>query len=42
MSLLVIYKILGVFVNTLTLDDKYSLLNSENLRQTIQMQLSKN
>ena len=42
MSLLVIYKILGVFVNTLTLDDKYSLLNSENLRQPIQMQLSKN
>ena len=30
-----------MFVNTLNADDKYSLLNSENLRQLIQMQLSK-
>ena len=32
--------ILGLFVNTLTGDDKYSLRNSENLQQPIQMQLS--
>ena len=30
-SLLVIDKILGLFVNTLTAGDKYSLLSSENL-----------
>ena len=41
MSLLVISKILGLFVNTLTVDDKYSLRNSENLRQPITMQLFK-
>ena len=39
-SVLVIFKILGLFVNTLTADDKYSLLNRNNLRQPIQMQLS--
>ena len=31
-----------LFVKTLTADDKYSLRNSENLRQPIKMQLSKN
>ena len=41
MSLLVISKILGLFVNTLTADDKYSFRNSENLRQPITMQLFK-
>ena len=39
--LLVICKILGLFVNTLTADDKYSLLNRNNLTQSIQMKLSK-
>ena len=39
--LLVICKILGLFVNTLTVDDKYSLLKKDNLTQTIQMELSK-
>ena len=39
MSLLVIWEILGHFVNALTADDKYSLCNSENLLQLIQMQL---
>ena len=41
MSLLVICKILGPLVNTLTPDDMYSLFNCENLTQPIQMQLSK-
>ena len=41
MSLLMIYQILGLFVNTLTSDNKYSLCNSEVLQQPIQMQLSK-
>ena len=40
MSLLVIAKILRMFVNTLTADEKYSLLNNDNLRQPIQMKLS--
>ena len=35
-SLLVICKILGLFINTLTADDKYSLLNRDNLTQPIQ------
>ena len=35
-----ICKIVGLFVNTLTADDKYSLLNNHNLTQPIQMQLS--
>ena len=39
-SLLVICKILGLFVDTLTEDGKYSLFNMNSLRQTIQMQLS--
>ena len=29
-----------MFVNTLTVDDKYSLLNRDNLRQPIQTKLS--
>ena len=37
MSLFVKSEILGLFVNTLTADDKYSLQNSENLTQPIQM-----
>ena len=40
MSLLVISEILGLFVNTLTADDKHSCRNSKNLRQPIQVQLS--
>ena len=36
---LVISKIFGLFVNTLTADDKYSRFKRENLRQPIQMQL---
>ena len=39
-SLLVIHKILRLFVNTLTVDDKHYLLNRDNLTQPIQMQLS--
>ena len=42
MSLLVICEILELFVNTLTAKHiKYSLGNSDNLKQSIQMQLSK-
>ena len=40
-SLLVISKILGLFVKTLTAGHKYSLLNREILKKAIQMQLSK-
>ena len=36
-----ISEILGVFVNTLTADDKYSLRNRKNLPKPIQLQLSK-
>ena len=36
-----IHKILRLFINTLTVDDKYYLLNRDNLTQPIQMQLSK-
>ena len=36
-----IHKILRLFVNTLTVDDKYYLFNKDNLTQPIQMQLSK-
>ena len=39
-SLLVIWKILKLFLNALSVVDKYSLLNSFNLTQPIQMQLS--
>ena len=35
-----IHKILRLFVNTYTVNDKHCLLNRENLRQSIQMQLS--
>ena len=34
-----IEKILGLFVNTLTVDDKHYLLNREYLAQQIQIQL---
>ena len=36
-----IHKILTPFFNILTVNDKYYLLNRHNLRQTIQMLLSK-
>ena len=39
-SLLVIHKIQRPFVNTLPADEKYYLLNRDNLAQPIQMQLS--
>ena len=39
-SLLVIPKILRLFVNTLTVNDKHYMLNADNLTQPIQMQLS--
>ena len=35
-----IHKILGLFVNTLTVDDKHYMLNRDNLTQPIQIQLS--
>ena len=37
--MLVLSKILRLFVNTLTTDDKYSLLNRDNLTQRIQILL---
>ena len=40
MSILVLCKILRLFVNTLTADDKYSLVNRDNLMQPIQILLS--
>ena len=39
-SLWLICKVLGLFVNPLTVDDKYSLLNRRNLLQHFQMQIS--
>ena len=36
-----IHKIMRLFVNTLTVNDKHYLLNRENLTQTIQKQLSR-
>ena len=36
-SLLMIYKILGLFLNTLAADDKYSVLKTVNLPEPIQM-----
>ena len=39
MSLLVIFEVLGLFANTLNVDDKYFLPKSKNLPQPIQMQL---
>ena len=41
MSLSVISEVLGLFVDTLTADDKYYLRNTGNLPQPVQMQLSK-
>ena len=38
--MLVLYKILGLFVNTLSEDDKYCLLYNDNLLQLIQILLS--
>ena len=38
--MLVLCKILGLFVNTLTDDDRYSLLYRDNLTQQIQILLS--
>ena len=38
-SLLVICETLELFVNTLAANDRYSLLNRDNLTQPIQMQL---
>ena len=39
-SLLVIYKIVRLLLNTLSVDDKHYLLNRDNLTQPIQMKLS--
>ena len=39
-SLLVLYKILRVFFNTLTVDDKHYVLKRDKLTQPIQAQLS--
>ena len=39
-SLLVIYKIRRLFLNTLTADDKDYLLNKDNLTQQIRMKVS--
>ena len=35
-----IHQILGLFLNTLTVDDKHYMLNRDNLTQPIQLQLS--
>ena len=40
MSILVLCKILGLFLNTLTDNDKYCLLYTDNLTQPIQRLLS--
>ena len=40
MSLLVIFELSALFVDTFTSDNKSSLRNSENLQQPIQMQLT--
>ena len=39
-SLLVMQKILRLFVNTLTVNDKHYVINRDNLPQPIQMELS--
>ena len=39
-SPVVIYKVWGLFINTLSAEGKYSLFNRGNLRQPIQMQWS--
>ena len=41
-SLLVIHKIIRLFVNTFSADDKHYLLNRDILTQPIQIQLSQN
>ena len=41
-SLSDLQNIRGLFVNTLTADEKYSLLNRDKLLQYFQMQLSQN
>ena len=41
LSLLVIWKISRLFINTLSADGKYSLFNRDNLTQPNQMQLSR-
>ena len=41
MSPLMICEILGLFVNTFTANDIYSLRNGQKLQQQIQMQLPK-
>ena len=41
-SHIVIWKMLGLFVNTMAAHDKYSLLRKDNLTQPIQIQLPKN
>ena len=41
MCLLLISEILGLFVNALTADDKYSFRNRKNLQYPIRTQLSK-
>ena len=38
-SILVIHKMLRLFPNTLIVDNKHYLLNKDNLKQPIQMQL---
>ena len=38
---LVVFKVLRLFVNSLTADDRYSLVERENLTKTIQIYLSK-
>ena len=39
-SFLVTWKVWRLFVNTLTADDKYSLLSGDNSKETIQIHLS--
>ena len=39
-SLVVIHKILGLFVKTLTVDEKHYVVTRDNLTETIQIQLS--
>ena len=39
-SLLVTWNVLRLFANTLTADDKYSLISRDNWMETIQMHLS--
>ena len=40
MSVLLLFEILGLFVNALAADDKYSLSKRNNLQQVIQIPLS--